>query len=301
MCRTCGCSEESEATLTDLQTGVELPVQMDGEHHDHTHDHAHPHIHHEHAHHSHSNSHDHNHDHAHTHADGSTISGRQQHAKIIRLEQDVLAKNALLAERNRGWLAGRDIVALNLMSSPGAGKTTLLERTIRDQANELPISVIEGDQATTYDADRIRSAGCKVIQINTGMGCHLEADMTARAFEQLDPPLHSMVIIENVGNLVCPALFDLGERAKVVLMSVTEGADKPAKYPHAFRASEVMILNKIDLLPYVEFDIQKCLDLAREVNPRLRVFKISATRGDGMDQWYAWLHEQRSSSAVFVN
>jgi len=207
-----------------------------------------------------------------------------------------LAKNRLLAERNRGWLAGRDILALNLISSPGAGKTTLLERTIRDLAGELTISVIEGDQATLHDAERIQKTGCRVVQINTGAGCHLEAGMTGRGLTQLDPPLGSVVLIENVGNLVCPALFDLGERAKVVIMSVTDGDDKPVKYPHAFRSSEVMILNKIDLLPYVQFDVQRCLEYAHLVNPRLRVLQLSATRGDGMDDWYSWLREKSAKA-----
>jgi hydrogenase nickel incorporation protein HypB len=296
MCRTCGCSDEAQATLTDLQTGIKVPFQKDPGHHDRQHGHLHHQVHHEHPADGHSHSNDH--DHVHAQTNDSTLTSAPQQAKIIRLEQDILAKNRLLAERNRGWLAGRDIVALNLMSSPGAGKTTLLERTIRDQANRLRISVIEGDQATTYDAERIRATGCKVIQLNTGTGCHLEADMTSRALQQLDPPLHSLIIIENVGNLVCPALFDLGERAKVVVMSVTEGADKPAKYPHAFRAADVMVLNKIDLLPYVDFDVDRCLEFARHVNPRLRVFQISATRGNGLESWYGWLHEQRSRAVT---
>jgi hydrogenase nickel incorporation protein HypB len=213
------------------------------------------------------------------------------HGKVIRLEQDLLAKNRLLAERNRGWLAGRDILALNLISSPGSGKTTLLERTIRDLGAELPISVIEGDQATLHDAERIQATGCRVVQINTGAGCHLEADMTARGLAQLDPPMHSVVMIENVGNLVCPALFDLGERAKVVIMSVTDGDDKPVKYPHAFRASEIMILNKIDLLPYVTFDVDRCLHFARLVNPHLHVLQLSTMRGDGLNEWYGLLRQ----------
>lgn len=214
------------------------------------------------------------------------------------MEQELLAKNRLLAERNRGWLAGRDVLALNLISSPGAGKTTLLERTIRDLADELPISVIEGDQATLHDAQRIQATGCRVVQINTGAGCHLEAAMTGRGFDQLDPPLHSVVMIENVGNLVCPALFDLGERAKVVIMSVTDGEDKPVKYPHAFRASQVMILNKIDLLPYLQFDMDRCLAFARLVNPHLQVLPVSASRGDGLAPWYDWLRAQRLQLAV---
>ncbi|HXG13004.1 MAG TPA: hydrogenase nickel incorporation protein HypB [Gemmataceae bacterium] len=214
------------------------------------------------------------------------------HGTIIRLEQAVLAKNDRLAERNRGWLEGRNILAVNLVSAPGAGKTTLLERTIRDLAGEFSFHVIEGDQATDHDARRIRAAGCPVIQINTGTGCHLDAEMVARALRQLDPPAGSVVFIENVGNLVCPALFDLGERAKVLVASVAEGDDKPAKYPHMFRASTVLLLNKIDLLPHVRFDVGRCLDAARQVNAGLRVFEVSATRGDGLEQWYGWLREQ---------
>ena len=285
MCLTCGCSDNASPMLTDLQTGQTLSLQAVHEHdHDHSHDHDHRH------------DHDHSHDHDHDHRHEIPTAVTTQRGRIIRLEQDVLAKNNLLAERNRGWLMGRDILALNLISSPGAGKTTLLERTIRELGSKLPISVIEGDQATLHDAERIQATGSKVVQINTGTGCHLEADMTARALRQLDPPLHSLVMIENVGNLVCPALFDLGERAKVVIMSVTEGENKPVKYPHAFRASQVMILNKIDLLPYVNFDVDQCLAFAREVNPSLRVFQISATRGDGLSDWYAWLHEQSANN-----
>lgn len=280
MCLTCGCSDNASPVLTDLQTGQTLSLQAAHDH-DHSHDHDHHHDH----------DHDHHHDHDHAHHDIAP-SAAQDRSRIIRLEQDVLAKNNLLAERNRGWLMGREILAVNLISSPGAGKTTLLERTIRELGSQLPISVIEGDQATLHDAQRIQATGCKVVQINTGTGCHLEADMLARGLRQLDPPLHSLVMIENVGNLVCPALFDLGERAKVVIMSVTEGEDKPVKYPHAFRASQVMLLNKIDLLPYVRFDVDQCLAFAREVNPGLRIFQISATSGAGLLDWYAWLHEQ---------
>ena len=229
--------------------------------------------------------------HTHTYADGHTHS--HTHGTVLNLEQEILAKNNRLAERNRGWLAGRNILALNLVSSPGAGKTTLLERTIRELGGELSFAVIEGDQAdrpTTPSASR--PTGCRVVQINTGTGCHLDAAMMARGLQQLDPPLSSVVMIENVGNLVCPALFDLGERAKVVIVSVTEGDDKPIKYPHMFRASELMLLNKIDLLPYVSFDVERCLDYARQVNPRLQILQVSATRGDGLDEWYQWLRQQ---------
>jgi hydrogenase nickel incorporation protein HypB len=177
------------------------------------------------------------------------------------------------------------------MSSPGAGKTTLLESTIRTCGVRTPISVIEGDQATVVDAERIRATGCRVVQINTGTGCHLDAEMTAGALKQLSPPLNSVVVIENVGNLVCPALFDLGERSKVVILSVTEGEDKPLKYPHLFRAADFVVLNKIDLLPYLEFDKQACLANLHAVNPRARIFELSATKGDGLEAWYAWIRQ----------
>lgn len=271
MCVTCGCSDADSRIA---EPGTE-PVAH-GEHGHHHHEAAH-------AHHP-------------AHGDGlhepHPTAGDQPASRTLRLEQDVLAKNNLLAERNRGWFEGRGIVALNLMSSPGAGKTTLLERTIRDLGEELSISVIEGDQETLLDAERIRSTGCRVVQINTGAGCHLDADMLSRGLRTLDPPERSLVLIENVGNLVCPALFDLGERGKVVIMSVTEGEDKPLKYPHMFRAAELLILNKVDLLPYVQFDIGHCIDHATRVNPRLQLFQVSATRGDGLDSWYGWLRQQ---------
>jgi hydrogenase nickel incorporation protein HypB len=211
----------------------------------------------------------------------------------VSFEEDVLAKNALLAERNRGWFAGRRILALNLMSSPGSGKTTLLERTIRDIGQDVAVSVIEGDQETLLDAERIRATQCRVVQINTGSGCHLDAEMLAAGVRSLDPPPESVLMIENVGNLVCPSLFDLGERARVVIMSVTEGADKPLKYPHMFRSADLMIVNKTDLLPYVDFDVERCVELARRVNPEIEVLQLSATRGDGLDGWYDWLRAQQ--------
>jgi hydrogenase nickel incorporation protein HypB len=183
-------------------------------------------------------------------------------------------------------------LALNLVSSPGAGKTTLLERTIKELGRDLALTVIEGDQQTLNDAKRIQVAGAKVVQINTGTACHLDASMVSRALQQLDPPMKSVLLVENVGNLVCPALFDLGEHAKVVVVSVTEGDDKPIKYPHMFRVSSVMVLNKIDLLPYVNFDVGRFIDYARQVNPKLRVFQVSATRGDGLAEWYEWLRQE---------
>jgi hydrogenase nickel incorporation protein HypB len=210
----------------------------------------------------------------------------------------LLAKNNRLAERNRGWFEGREICALNLMSSPGAGKTTLLERTIRDLGTEYQISVIEGDQETTRDAERIEATGCRVIQINTGSGCHLDSEMLATALKKLQPPARSLVLIENVGNLVCPALFDLGERKRVVIMSVTEGEDKPIKYPHMFRAADVMILNKVDLLPHVSFSVEHCRDYARQVNSGLRVIHTSATSGAGLDEWYSWIRAEMAQPTV---
>jgi len=204
------------------------------------------------------------------------------------LEQKMLARNDEQAAKNRTWLAERDLLAVNLMSSPGSGKTTLLERTIRDLSARVQVSVVEGDQETTFAAERIRATGCPVVQINTGAGCHLDADMLARALRTLDPPPSSVVFVENVGNLVCPALFDLGESARVVVMSVTEGADKPLKYPHMFRTADLLLLNKTDLLPYVEFDVRRFREYLDKVNGRAQVIQVSVTRGDGMHDWYDW-------------
>ncbi|MBI1241579.1 hydrogenase nickel incorporation protein HypB [Umezakia ovalisporum] len=269
MCVTCGCSDDADSTITNLDRG-----KLEYNHHEHTH----------------------------SLADGTAITHGHDdnhyevshvHAKIhrttISLEEDILAKNNLIAAQNRGWFKGRNILALNLMSSPGSGKTTLLTRTINDLNSQLPISVIEGDQETVNDAQKIKETGCKVVQINTGTGCHLEASMIDRSLQQLNPPLNSVVMIENVGNLVCPALFDLGEQAKVVILSVTEGEDKPIKYPHMFRASDIMIITKIDLLPYVQFDVQKCIDYALQVNPLIQIFQVSAITGRGLESWYGWL------------
>jgi hydrogenase nickel incorporation protein HypB len=279
MCVTCGCTDDKEAKVTNMQLGEV------NHHHSHTlpdgtvitHSHSHD-----------------------THSEASEI-----HAKIhnttISLEQDILGKNNLIAAQNRGWFKGRNILALNLMSSPGAGKTTLLTRTINDLKQQLSISVIEGDQETTNDAQKIKETGCKVVQINTGTGCHLDASMIERGLEQLNPPLNSVVMIENVGNLVCPALFDLGEQAKVVILSVTEGEDKPIKYPHMFRAAEMMILTKIDLLPYVKFDVHRCIEYAQQVNPKMQIFQVSATTGEGLENWYSWLTQKVSTSANLIS
>jgi len=209
--------------------------------------------------------------------------------ETVVLEQKVLARNDDLAAGNRAWLGERAILAVNLMSSPGSGKTTLLERTIRDLP-DIPMSVVEGDQETAFDAERIRATGCRVVQVNTGAGCHLDADMLHTALHHLEPPDGSVVMIENVGNLVCPALFDLGEHARVVVTSVTEGADKPLKYPHMFRTADVVLLNKVDLESYVDFDRGVFWDAVRRVRGgEVEIVPVSATRGDGMVEWYRWL------------
>lgn len=226
--------------------------------------------------------HDHDHDRPHEHAAGTVVS----------LAQRVLDRNDRLAGATRRRLRARGVFALNLMSAPGAGKTTLLERTLQDLTGELTMSVIEGDQATDRDAARVRTAGGRAIQINTGAGCHLDATMVARALEALDPAEGSVVVIENVGNLVCPALFDLGESARVVIVSVTEGDDKPLKYPHMFRAADLLLLGKVDLLPYVTFDPARCLAHARAANPGIEGLEVSSTRGDGLDGWYGWLRRR---------
>jgi hydrogenase nickel incorporation protein HypB len=262
MCATCGCGDVDH----------ELAPQRTAADHVHSHD----------------DDHRHDHGHEHDHDRGGTI----------RLERQVLERNDRIAERNRGWFDARGICALNLVSSPGAGKTTLLERSLRDLGSELRLHVIEGDQETSADADRIRAAGGRAVQINTGTGCHLDAAMVARALPELEAPPGSTLFIENVGNLVCPALFDLGERAKVLIASVADGEDKPLKYPHMFRAAAVLVLNKIDLLPHLNFDAERFLSNARQVNPRLRVFRVSAARGDGLPAWYAWLREQQRERDV---
>lgn len=229
--------------------------------------------------------HEHDHDHHH-HEHGSS--------RTLSIEADLLEKNDRIAADNRAWLQHRGIAAVNLMSAPGAGKTALLERTVRALALECSVAVIEGDQETERDAARIRSTGCPVVQINTGAGCHLDAEMLRRGLRELAPPSGSLLFVENVGNLVCPALFDLGERAKVVLMSVTEGEDKPLKYPHMFRAAELLLLTKVDLLPHLDFDVDQMLGHVRAVNPRIHVFMTSAKRKDGLDAWFGWLRGQLS-------
>jgi hydrogenase nickel incorporation protein HypB len=260
MCGTCGCGQEDQITYT---------KPGEGHHHHHNHDHDH------------GPDHDHNHDHGHHH-----------HSKEIQLEIDVLSKNNLTAERNRGYFEALNIQALNLVSSPGSGKTSLLERTIKDLKGDLDFYIIEGDQQTTNDADRIKEAGAPVIQINTGNGCHLDADMVNYAMKELKPKQDGVLFIENVGNLVCPSLFDLGESKRVVIISTTEGEDKPIKYPNMFQSSQLCIINKTDLLPYLDFDMEKTKEYAKRVNPNLEFIELSVKSGEGMQGWYDWLKAQ---------
>ncbi len=271
MCDTCGCSADGGAVLRkpgESDYHVHVTPETEG----HTHHHAGE----EH--------HDHDHGHNHHHHEGTS--------RKIMLEQDVLQKNNLLAERNRGYFEARNILALNFLSSPGSGKTSLLEKIIPLLKQRFPVAVIEGDQQTTNDADRIHTLGVPVIQINTGSGCHLDALMVNRAVKELDMQDNSLLCIENVGNLVCPALFDLGEALKVVIISVTEGDDKPLKYPTMFHEADLCLLNKIDLLPYVEFDVAKCRENAMRVNHHLEWFEVSVKSGEGLAAWQEWLEKR---------
>lgn len=281
MCTVCGCGEG--------ETRIEGHDQDHEHQHDHDHEHGHQH--------DHSHSHgDHTHDYgqgpAHAHAPGMT------QARMVQIEEDILGKNNQYAAANRRWFGERKILTLNLVSSPGSGKTTLLTRTIDDLKSELALSVIEGDQQTANDADRIRETGVKALQINTGKGCHLDAHMVGHALETLAPEQEGVLFIENVGNLVCPAAFDLGEAHKVVILSVTEGEDKPIKYPDMFHAADLILLNKIDLLPYLQFDVDKCIEYARRVKPGIKVLQVSATSGEGMETWYQWIRATRQLAAI---
>ena len=252
MCTTCGCSTSDHDN-----------------HHNHKHDHSHTH--------SHDSKHSHQHD---------TEPGKRT---TIAIEEDILGKNNRLAGFNRAMFKEKGIFALNLVSSPGSGKTTLLERTLRELSHKLRFAVIEGDQQTDNDAQRIAATGVPVRQINTGAGCHLDAHMIMHGTEEFDLDNLDLLLIENVGNLVCPAAFDLGEHHKVAVLSVTEGEDKPLKYPQMFRNSTIMLLNKTDLLPHLDFDVEKCKEYARRVSPGIIIFEVSAKSGEGMEAWYQWL------------
>lgn len=310
MCDTCGCGA-TEVRVVDVTTGAVTHTHdgvthtHDGDGHGHGDGHDHPHDHG----HAHGDGHEHPHEHGHAHGDGREQPHEHPHeheaghdhapaaapvpqhgagTETLELELDVLGRNDALAAENRAWLAAHGLVAINLMSSPGSGKTTLLERTIRETADRT-IQVVEGDQETLLDAERIRAAGARAVQVNTGSGCHLDAQMLRQALDQLAPETGSLVMVENVGNLVCPALFDLGEAARVVVISVTEGDDKPLKYPHMFAAADLVVVNKVDLLPYVDFDVDALTRHARTLRPGVEVLPVSARTGENLDAWYAWL------------
>ena len=328
MCTTCGCGT-GETRIEGQAVDGDDPhfhVHADGTSHSHAPSHkytkkpaghAHPHTHADgstHTHdHQHQGDHDHAHDHVHGHAHGQPAAGgtldygsgpARSHApgmtqsRMVQIERDILSKNDAYAQKNRQALADRGILALNFVSSPGSGKTTLLCRTIVELAGRRQVAVIEGDQQTANDAERIRATGAPAIQINTGKGCHLDAHMVGHALEQLPMPDDALLFIENVGNLVCPAAFDLGEAGKVVILSVTEGEDKPLKYPDMFRAARLMLVNKCDLLPHLEFDIELAIANARRVNPLIEVIRVSATKGDGMADWLAWIEKGAAATRV---
>ena len=264
MCGTCGCSsEENKVMILEPTTGKHKTV--------HTHDH-------EHHHHDHDHHHHHNHNH-----------------KVIELEQDILQQNDLMAAKNRGYFEAKAIFALNLVSSPGSGKTAILERTLADLKDEIPFYVIEGDQQTRNDANRIAALDVPVLQINTGKGCHLESEIVLEAVKRMKIEDSGILMIENVGNLVCPSMFDLGESKRVVIISPTEGDDKPLKYPDMFHTSDICIINKVDLLPYLDTDIEVLKENALKVNHNLKFFEVSATKGTGMQEWYDWLKEEFNS------
>lgn len=300
MCNVCGCGQGE--------------TRIEGQEHDHDHPHVHTHVHehellhadgavHSHAHPGPGGAHHEPHAadvaHVHDHPTGDSLHyglgparvhapGLSQ-ARMVSIEQDILARNAAYAAANRRRLAEHGIFAVNLVSSPGSGKTTLLVQTIERLRDRVEVAVIEGDQQTSMDADRIRATGAAAIQVNTGKGCHLDAHMVGHALERLHLPDDSLLMIENVGNLVCPAGFDLGEAHKVVILSVTEGEDKPLKYPDMFLAADLMLLNKVDLLPHLSFDVARCVEYARRINPRLEVLEVSAVSGQGMEAWLDWL------------
>jgi len=278
MCGTCGCGSP-DGHISIQKPGVDL--------HDHHHHHTHGEHSHDHSHHDHSHSHDHNHPHEHDHSHDPIKK------TVIEVQQNILQHNDLMAARNRGYFEAKSLFVLNLVSSPGSGKTSILEKTLKDLKEEISFAVIEGDQQTMQDANRIDALDIPVIQINTGKGCHLESDMVYDAVKQLDPKESSILMIENVGNLVCPSMFDLGERKRVVIISTTEGEDKPLKYPDMFHSSDICIINKIDLLPYLNFDLEKLRSYALQINPKLIFFEVSATTGQGMEQWYDWLKKEK--------
>ncbi|WP_044561261.1 hydrogenase nickel incorporation protein HypB [Azospirillum sp. B4] len=277
MCTVCGCGDG----------GAKVEADAHGHDHHHGHDHGHEHGHHHHHHHGEGGALDYGAGPA-----GTSVPGMSQ-ARLIQIEADILGKNNGYAAANRARFAQAGILALNLVSSPGSGKTTLLCRTLRMLAGEFPSAVIEGDQQTSADADRIRATGAPAIQINTGKGCHLDGHMVGHAVDHLDPADGSVLFIENVGNLVCPAAFDLGEAHKVAILSVTEGEDKPLKYPDMFAAADLVLINKTDLLPHLDFDVELAMANARKVNHKVRLLQVSARTGEGMAAWLDWIRGAR--------
>lgn len=267
MCTVCGCAGD----------GAKIEGMQPHSHHHHDHDH----------HHGPDGTHHYGLGPAHAHAPGLSQS------RMVQIETHILAKNDEYAQANRRLLQDRGTLSLNLVSSPGSGKTTLLTATIKALKGDVPLAVIEGDQQTANDAERIRATGVPAIQVNTGKGCHLDGHMVGHALEHLPLEQGGVLFIENVGNLVCPASFDLGEAHKVVILSVTEGEDKPIKYPDMFHASDLMLLTKTDLLPHLDFDVTQCLDYARRVNPKIKILQVSAKSGEGMTDWLTWIRASR--------
>ncbi|MCX7627621.1 MAG: hydrogenase nickel incorporation protein HypB [Methylophilaceae bacterium] len=276
MCTTCGCGQ-GETRIEGRRLTEPVHAGAGGRIYRHVH------------------AHDESHDAAHPHHPLQFHAHGMPQGRRVKIEQDILARNNGYAAANRSLLERRGILALNLVSSPGSGKTTLLVNTIAALQGRVPLAVIEGDQQTAHDAERIRAAGAPAVQINTGKGCHLDAHMVGHALDRLELMPGSVLFIENVGNLVCPAAFDLGEAAKVVILSVTEGEDKPLKYPDMFRAARLMLLNKCDLLPYVQFDVERAAEHARRINPAIEIIRVSATSGAGMEDWLAWLARERTA------
>jgi len=293
MCGTCGCGNNENGPV----------ILKPGEHKHHHHDHDHHHDHHHDHDHNHDHDHVHDHDHGHNHEPHSHTHSHEGHdhdhndhnKTVVAIEKNILQHNDKMAARNRGYFDAKNIFVLNLVSSPGSGKTTLLERTLTDLKDKHSFYVIEGDQQTMNDADRINALNIPVVQINTGKGCHLESDMVYNALKKLEIKDNALLFIENVGNLVCPSMFDLGEDKRVVIISTTEGEDKPIKYPDMFHSSDICIINKIDLLPYVNINIEKLKQYALQINPKLKFFELSATTGEGMNPWYNWLSEQKKN------
>jgi len=299
MCETCGCGKPDEFTIkensekrkaksekenSEIAKWRNSEIKSDHDHHEH--DHSHEHM--------------HEHDgHWHSHGDEENSEKRKAKSEIksehkeIPLNIDVLAENNKLAERNRGYFDAKKVLCLNIVSSPGSGKTSILEKTIKDLIPKRKIFVIEGDQQTTRDAERIEKSGAPSIQINTGTGCHLDARMVSLALKKMEVENQSLLFVENVGNLVCPALFDLGENKRVIVISVTEGDDKPLKYPYMFETSQLCIINKTDLLPYVDFSVEEVRKNALQINPKLEFILMSAKTGEGMNEWYDWIEQNK--------